>query len=93
MVLLVEDDAQKALIRRYLRAKGFVGHEITALPMASGIGAGEQWVRNQYPKVVKQYRSRAKKAKTILIVAIDADNSSVADRTRVLTESLFNEGL
>ena len=93
VVLLVEDDAQKVLIRRYLRAKGFVGHEITALPMASGKGSGEQWVRKQYPQVVKQYRSRAKMAKTILIVAINADTSSVADRTRVLAESLTNEGL
>ena len=93
VLLLVEDDAQKVLIRRYLVANGFLGHQIRALPTASGRGAGEQWVRKQYPQVVKQCRSRTTKAMTILIVAIDADSSSVAGRSRLLAESLTIEGL
>ena len=93
VLLLVEDDAQKVLIRRYLVANGFGGHQIRALPMASGRGAGEQWVRKQYPQVVKEYRSRTTKAVTILIVAIDADISSVAGRARLLADSLTIEGL
>ncbi|HEV2961745.1 MAG TPA: hypothetical protein VG649_07985 [Candidatus Angelobacter sp.] len=57
-----------------------------ALP--AGKGAGEQWVRMHYARLVAAYRARAAHAGTALLVVIDADTSEVDHRFRQLQDTL-----
>ena len=80
VIVLAEDSRQQQLIRRYLRRCGLEQRMIRLVPCPEGSGSGEQWVREQFPVEVKAYRNRCRRAKTALIVIIDADNFSVSER-------------
>ena len=56
--------------------------------MPQGQGSGEQWVRLTYPAEVGALRRRQAKARTALIVVIDADTGTVEYRLGQLDESL-----
>ena len=58
--------------------------------MSGSRGCGEQWVRQRYASVVHEYRVRH--AKTVVIVAIDANGGDVDRRRRQLSESLMSAG-
>ena len=92
VVVLVEDQNQQRLVFRYLTRLGYKPNDIRLEPLASK-GSGEQWVRSRYPLNVQAYRRRAVKARSALIVAIDADTGEVAWRARQLEESLHAKGL
>ncbi len=63
--------------------------QIDPEPIPNGTGgAGEQWVRKRYAALVKKYRMRATRAKTALIIAIDADTYEIDRRARQLDEEL-----
>lgn len=93
VVVLAEDERQQRLIRRYLYRLGLGPHDIRAMPLPSGRGSGEKWVREQYASEVKNYRARSVHAKTALVVAIDADTGQVDRRLRHLREALAHAGL
>ena len=93
VTVLAEDARHQRLVRRYLYRLGYQSHEIRDLPLPSGRGCGEQWVRERYATEVKAFRSRSARAKTALIVAIDADKGDVDRRVRQLRESLELPGL
>ena len=77
VILVVEDDHHKMLVPRYLMKCGLKGHEIRIEPSPSGAGSAESWVRKRFVKEVSAYRSRQAKARTALIVVIDADAFTV----------------
>jgi hypothetical protein len=56
-------------------------------------GSGEQWVRKQYATQVKAVRTRAAKASSALVIAIDADTGTVAARHRQLASLLEQASL
>jgi hypothetical protein len=56
----------------------------------SGEGSAENWVRQEFVKEVRVYRSRH--ARTALIVAIDADANTVQNRQRQLDDALNAAG-
>jgi transcriptional regulator of met regulon len=87
--ILAEDARQQLFVRRYLYRAGYERHVIDpeVLPKGTG-GAGEQWVRQRYSAAVAKYRKRATRAKTALIVVIDADTDEVSRRARQLSEVL-----
>jgi len=89
--ILAEDARQQLFVRRCLYRAGYERHVIDpeVLPKGTG-GAGEQWVRLRYPAAVAKFRKRATKAKTALIVVIDADTDEVIRRDRQLKEALVN---
>jgi hypothetical protein len=94
IIILAEDARQQRFVRRYLYKAGFGTHVIDPEPLPEGTGgAGEHWVRKRYPVAVKKYRKRAVRAKTALIVAIDADTEEVRHRVRQLESSLEQEKL
>ena len=62
-------------------------------PLPTGKGCGEQWVRMRYAEEVKAYRNRSARARTALVVAIDADNRQVSDRVSQLGDALADAGL
>lgn len=93
IVLLVEDERHERFVRRYLYRLGFSRHDIRVEDLPSGRGCGEQWVRVRYPAAVRAYRQRSSRAKTALVVAIDADTATVDRRSRQLQDALVSENL
>jgi hypothetical protein len=77
---LVEDRCQQRFVQRVLEQLRYLRHEIRFRPLPAGRGSGAQWVLGQYAKEVAAYRSRSTRAKTALVVAIDADDGTVARR-------------
>jgi|SRR5579872_5698584 len=93
-IVLSEDQRQQVFVRHYLKCKfpgcsGLISNE----PLPSGQGSGEQFVRQRYVENVEAYRVRATRARTVLIVAIDADKGTVEKRIQQLREALTEAGL
>ena len=80
VVVLVEDERQQRFVRRYLYRLGFVSRDIRFEPLPAGKGSGAQWDLDRYSRAVIAYRSKSARAMTALVVAIDADNGTVAQR-------------
>jgi len=93
VVVLAEDQRHVRMVRHYLYRLGHTRHDIRVEDLPSGRGCGEQWVRDRYAKAVRTYRGRSGRAKTALIVAIDADMGDVGRRVRQLREALEQRGL
>jgi hypothetical protein len=92
VIVLVEDERQQRFVRSYLRQLSYSAHDIRLEPLPSGRGSGEAWVRARYSQAVKAYRARSARARTSLVVAIDADTGETTHRARQLEESLASEG-
>lgn len=80
LILIIEDERQEMLFRRYLRRRGMEPHQIRIERSPSGGGSAEHWVRTRFAKEVSAYRNRNARATTALIVVIDADTHTVLDR-------------
>jgi hypothetical protein len=85
IVILCEDRQQEVFARHFLKKRGFTGN-ITPKPCLEG--AGEQYVRDNYPKEVKAYRSK-NYLSGMLIVLIDADKKTVEERLKQLDDALI----
>ncbi len=90
VILVFEDAFQKQLLYRYLKELGLGPHAVRVVPLASGKGSGEQWVRRKFAEEVAACRSR--QAKTALIIMIDADTGSVGNRRKQLEKALRDNG-
>ena len=92
VVVLAEDERHQRLSRQYLYRVGYGRHDIRFADLSSGRGSGAQWVLQRYPIEVQKFRSRAAKAKTALVVMIDADTNPIEQRSRQLQASLEGGG-
>jgi len=86
IVILCEDRQQYVFARYFLQKKGLNGQFIDR-SCPSGKQAGEQYVRERYAAEVKAHRSK-NYLNICLIVVIDADKSTVADRIKQLDSVL-----
>ncbi len=93
VIVLAEDARHQSLIRRYLSRAGFDRHQIRLVELPSGRGCGEQWVRTQYAKQVKEFRRRGASASTALVIAIDADTYTPEQRSAQLRTALEQAAL
>jgi hypothetical protein len=93
VIVLAEDEPHQRFIYRYLQQLSYSLRDLRFEPLPSGRGSGEAWVRTRYAPAVKAYRARAARARTSLVVAIDADIGDLARRARQLEESLAAERL
>lgn len=79
------------LVRRYLK------REFNTLPRVelspSGKGSAEQFVRERYPREVKEFRRRANHGTAALVVVIDADTRTVDQRLTELESALTKADL
>jgi len=82
IVILCEDRQQYVFARYFLQKKGLTGKFIDR-SCPSGRQAGEQYVREHYAAEVKAHRSK-NYLNICLIVVIDADRNTVAERIRQL---------
>jgi len=92
VIALVEDEHHKMLIYRYLIKCGLKRHAITIRRSPSGRGSAENWVRKEFVRETTEYRSRQARARSALIVVIDADTHTVQDRLNQLDEALTGSG-
>ncbi|AFZ24350.1 hypothetical protein Cylst_2111 [Cylindrospermum stagnale PCC 7417] len=87
ITILCEDRQQEVFVRYFLKKRGFTGN---IKPIICLQGAGEQLVRDNYPKEVKAYRSK-NYLSGMLVVLIDADNGTVENRLRQLNNALIED--
>lgn len=93
VIILAEDVQHQQFIRRYLYRRGVLRHQIDFRPISSGRGSAEYWVRLHYASAVKDYRIRSARARTALVVLIDADTQQTHRRLAQLEEELRNAGI
>ncbi|MEA5619431.1 hypothetical protein VB711_16505 [Cronbergia sp. UHCC 0137] len=87
ITILCEDRQQEVFARYFLNKRGFTGTIKTLICLK---GAGEQFVRERYPKEVKAYRSR-NYISGMLVVLIDADKKTVEERLQQLDNALLED--
>ena len=90
IIVLCEDRLQEVFVRRFLKQGwGIKQPPIRPVPYPHGGsgGAGEKHVRDNYPNQLKAYRDRSAKAKTILIVVMDADVDTVQSSLAIFAVS------
>ncbi len=96
-IILCEDEEHERLTRAYLKRCDLTTRSPYVKPLVASReqqGGNDAWVLNRFPKELHACRQRQKhKAKTLLIVLIDADNYSVEDRRRQLFERAKSAGL
>ena len=87
IIVLCEDQQHSVFVRRFLKKKGMKAKNFDIAP--SGKGAGEQYVREQYPR----HLETARKNNYMLIVMIDGDNDSTDARMRELQKSCGKQNI
>ena len=91
-VILCEDRQQEVFARTFLENCGITPYRVRINPY--GNGAGEQYVRENYPNEVRTFRSKfPAQPNTCLVVMTDADVLEVAQRLNQLKEALNRSGL
>ncbi|NET70046.1 MAG: hypothetical protein F6K62_03055 [Sphaerospermopsis sp. SIO1G2] len=87
IVILCEDKQQEVFAIHFLQKRGFVIDRNIRTEICPK-GAGEQFVRERYTKEVVEYRRQKNKRAGILVVLIDADKKTVAERLKQLNDTL-----
>lgn len=90
LILVVEDNRHQQLIYRYVLKTGLSRHAIRIQKSPSASGSASTWVRIQFVKEVRVYRSRYPQTK--LIIVIDADAHTVRQRLSQLDQALHEVG-
>jgi len=93
IIVLCEDRQQEVFARYFLVKRGFNPRKIRPLPLPKGTQSGEQYVRENYPKEVKAYRSQKNHLSIALVVLIDADKSTIDHRLNQLDLALEAGGV
>lgn len=90
VVILCEDRQQEVFMRYWLEKKGFNPRKFRVKRSPGGKGAGEQFVRTQYPVEVLTQRRKASYSPMglSLVVAVDADILTVDARQQALDRQL-----
>jgi hypothetical protein len=84
IIILCEDRQHEVFIRHYLKKRHHITErQIRVMICPQGGGAGEQYVRREYPIQVKILRQKQHLSKA-LIAMIDADTQTVAERLNQL---------
>jgi hypothetical protein len=87
--LLCEDDVHRRLAVAYMNRCN-INRRIVVEKIASRLqrGGNNDWVLRAFPAELHACRQRHKRAKTLLVVVVDADKLTVGERRRQLTDSL-----
>lgn len=85
IIILCEDRQHEVFIRHYLKKRHHLTErQIRVMICPQGRGAGEQYVRREYPKQVKVLRQKHHLSKA-LVTMIDADTLTVSERLNQLS--------
>lgn len=88
ITVLAEDRRQANFARRYLRRLGCSDGRIREKITPRHAGAGDAYVRGQYPDEVAEYRRARSRRSSALVVCIDADTVTVRERLRQFSDAL-----
>jgi hypothetical protein len=88
LVFLCEDKQHEAFLRRFFEQKGWSSRKFRIERSPHGRGAGEQFVRERFPKELQAIRTRSVTAK--LVVMLDADRSSVSEKIKELHDACLS---
>lgn len=91
-IVLCEDLQHAAFVGRFLKLRGWHNRQIRTRPCPAGKGSGEQWVRRELPAELRAYRSRSSRAKSCLVVVLDADQGTVDQHLRELDQACRDAG-
>ena len=89
-VVLCEDLQSHVVLYRYLKARGYPPRRIRIVPYPAGAGSGSQHVREHY--LVEVRVQRRSSVSQVLVVHVDADNLTVAERQAELAKQLSTAG-
>lgn len=94
-LLLGEDEQALTFLYRLVVGLGANRRRVTKLPPASDVtgACGSQYVVDRYAKELPAFRAQAAKAKTALLVHLDADDRSVKARREELDRAVNNARL
>jgi hypothetical protein len=96
IILLCEDDPQEQLVRSYLKQCGLNTVPPGFFPRNASRevhGGNVGWVLNEFPRELEACRHRHENhANTLLIVIVDADDNTVAERRGHLNQKLQMTG-
>ncbi len=90
-IILCEDRRQSNFVRHCLKKKGWNNREIKEKICPPALGSAEQFVRDQFPNELQDFRTRSAKAKTILITVVDGDVKGFGDRCEDLAVPFRND--
>ena len=89
IMILCEDLEHRNLVYRYLLKAGQNERSVRLVPLPGNRQAGSQYVREQFPKQVRECRGvLGRRASCILIVVTDADNLTPVQRENTLLGEL-----
>ncbi|HEX4962009.1 MAG TPA: hypothetical protein VF173_14315 [Thermoanaerobaculia bacterium] len=91
LVLLCEDKQQEVFARRFLNAVGWETRAMRVEKAPPGRGAGEQFVRERFPRELKAHRSRP--VSQALVVMMDGDAAGPAARLQQLGKVCREAGI
>lgn len=92
IVILCEDRQHEAFARRFLRQAGR-GYRVQRVEVSPrGRGSGEQFVRARFAKELAYYRARQHRVEQALVVVIDADRRTVAERVEQVDAAAADGG-
>ena len=92
IVILCEDRQHEVFIRRFLKKRSWGVRSLRVERAPRGRGAGEQFVRERFPKELREYQSR-KHVTQALIVMLDGDSVGVNARLRSLDAQCRLQGV
>lgn len=92
VVLLCEDKQHEVFVRRFLKAGGWIVRDLTPVVSPAGRGSAEQFVRERFPRELKELRSRGSE-QVYLIVVVDGDASGVRARKASLSKACTEQGV
>ena len=96
-VLLCEDRQQQAFVERFLAATGRLTrkskHRLRVEKASRGRGSAEQFVRERFPKELKEYRRQRNRVSMALVVMLDGDAAGVTGRMAQLDTACAEQGV
>src|SRR6266571_4975890 len=92
LLVVSEDKQQETFSRRALMRFGYRRHELSFATAPSGRGAGEQFVRTRYARELRIVRGTTYQ-RVGLVVMVDADTSTVQERSNQLAGELAGSSL
>lgn len=93
VVILCEDRQQEVFARYFLVSRGFEPRRMRPIISPSGAQSAEQFVRERFSREVRAYRSKRNQIGICLVVLIDADLKTLAERLGQLESKLQEDGL
>lgn len=90
ITVICEGSSDASFVRQFLKRRGFDNRRITVRQYAEGKGSGEQSVRARYPNELSEVRRWQNRG---LIVMLDADAKTTADRKRELDAACQKAGV